>query len=572
MRLRLSPTLAAVPGIRIGLVSTNPIVGDIDGNIDLIVAAAGEAAARGCRLVAFGEMALTGYPVEDLALRASFRAASRTGLTRLAGLLDSTGLGETPVVVGYLGEERGDHRPDAPRGSSARPTNAAAVLHRGRVMADYRKHHLPNYGVFDEERWFEPGDEGCVFEIGGRRIALAICEDLWQDDSPALRSATDADLLLVINASPFEVGKQSERENLCRSQSTRLGRPVAYVNLVGGQDELVFDGGAILTDPTGRTWRSKSRFEAGSAEFDLGQRGVVPGAGMVAAVASGEAPDAVPAEIYAALTLATRDYVHKNRIGRVLLGLSGGIDSALVAAVACDALGAGNVFAAAMPSRYSSEHSITDAEDLARRTGLNLRTLPIESIFAAFQGLLGLTGLAEENLQARIRGCLLMAVSNAEGQLVLATGNKSEIAVGYSTIYGDAVGGFAPIKDLPKTMVWELARYRNQLADLGGETPPIPPNSIAKPPSAELRPDQTDQDSLPDYGVLDAVLSSYVERRSGGADLLAEGFDEDTVRRVLALTDRAEYKRRQYPPGPKITSLAFGRDRRLPITNRWSEL
>lgn len=572
MRLSWSPTLAAVPGIRIGLASTNPTVGDIDGNIDQIVAATADAVARGCRLVAFGEMALTGYPVEDLALRASFRAASRAGLTGLAGMLVSAGLGEARVLVGYLGEAPVSDRRDTPMDPPVRPTNAAALLFGGRIVADYRKHHLPNYGVFDEERWFEPGRDGWVADVDGHRIALAICEDLWQDDGPALRSARESDLLLVINASPFEVGKQHARENLCRSQSAALGRPVAYVNLVGGQDELVFDGGAILTDPTGRTWRSEAPFETGICEFELSSRGVIPGAGLCPADEKVEDPDGGPAEVYSALTLATRDYVRKNGIGQVLLGLSGGIDSALVAAIGCDALGAENVFAAAMPSRYSSEHSISDAEDLARRTGLQFRQLPIESVFAAFQALLGLTGLAEENLQARIRGCLLMAVSNAEGQLVLATGNKSEIAVGYSTIYGDAVGGFAPIKDVPKTLVWELARYRNRLADLRGETPPIPPNSIAKAPSAELRPDQTDQDSLPDYGVLDALLAAYVERRAGGAELLAAGFQEDTVRRVLSLTDRAEYKRRQYPPGPKITSLAFGRDRRLPITNRWSEL
>lgn len=531
-------------------------------------------------------MALTGYPVEDLALRKSFRDASRAGVARLAATLAAAGCAEAWVVVGYLGQAPVDQdlvtavtdvtavRTDQAIDAGVRPTNAVAVLHQGRVIATYDKHHLPNYGVFDEERWFEPGREECVFQAHDTRIALAICEDLWQDDGPALQSARNADLLLVINASPFEVGKQEARERLCQLQSINLDCPIAYVNLVGGQDELIFDGGSVLVGRGGQVWRPTTRFEPVTVDFDLFEGEITAATGLRSPeLTSTPVDDSDPdlAEIYSALTLALRDYVHKNGLRQVLLGLSGGIDSALVAAIACDSLGAENVFGVSMPSRYSSEHSASDAADLARRTGLRYRTVPIESVFVAFQDLLGVSGLAEENLQARIRGCLLMAISNSEGHLVLATGNKSEIAVGYSTIYGDAVGGFAPIKDVPKTLVWELARYRNLVAEQRQEEPPIPPNSINKAPSAELRPDQTDQDSLPDYTILDAVLTEYIERRAGRAELVSQGFAPSTIGQVLSLTDQAEYKRRQYPPGPKITSLAFGRDRRLPITNRWSE-
>lgn len=619
-----------MPPVRIALASINPTVGDLAGNSELIIAAAVEAVSSGAALIVFPEMALTGYPVEDLALRPSFRTASIAAVDRLAGELARAGCGEPTVVVGFLGEvadsgaagdltntktapacddgppaemadsvagascavpvEYGDgnhcgqgnkHRSDHLR--APRPTNSAAVIRGGRVVARYDKHRLPNYGVFDEERWFAPGQTACVVDVAGTTISIAICEDLWQDDGPALRAATESDLLLVINASPFEIGKPRRREDLCRRRAVELGCTVAYVNLVGGQDELVFDGGSIVFGPDGVAGEpaTAARFRPATALFELSAPHLrhdsvaEEPAPKPTVVADSAAPLLLTlgpsdlADCYDALVLGLRDYVRKNGQRQVLLGLSGGIDSALVAALACDAFGPDDVSAVAMPSRYSSEHSVADAVDLAQRTGLHLRTVPIEPMFAAFQSELALTGLAEENLQARIRGATLMAISNAEGQLVLATGNKSEIAVGYSTIYGDAVGGFAPIKDVPKTLVWQLARYRNEQAAARGLTPPIPENCISKPPSAELRPDQLDADSLPDYAVLDALLQGYVERRASAADLVAAGFDPEVVRQVLTLTDRAEYKRRQYPPGPKITSLAFGRDRRLPITNRW---
>lgn len=620
-----------MPQVRIALASINPTVGDLAGNCELIIAAAAEAVAAGAALVAFPEMALTGYPVEDLALRPSFRAANLTALDRLATDLAGAGCGEATVVVGFLGEtDRSGERirpadaADAEDGSDAEthpehddagrdgdhqptclPTNSAAVIRAGEVIARYDKHRLPNYGVFDEERWFAAGQAACVIDVDGTVVSIAICEDLWQDDGPALRAATEADLLLVINASPFEIGKPLLREELCRRRARELGCTVAYVNLVGGQDELVFDGGSIVSAPIDSAdypadaarFRPNTRIidlnpatdradttashQAESPPPDRLRDSVEPGPlAKPAAALDPSAPlPCLPsplnppdlADCYDALVLGLRDYVHKNGRRQVILGLSGGIDSALVAALACDAFGPEDVFAVAMPSRYSSQHSVADAVDLAERTGLRLRTVPIEPMFAAFQSELALTGLAEENLQARIRGATLMAISNAEGQLVLATGNKSEIAVGYSTIYGDAVGGFAPIKDVPKTLVWQLARYRNDQAAACGLTPPIPENCISKPPSAELRPDQLDADSLPDYTVLDALLAAYVERRASAAELVAVGFDPALVRQVLTLTDRAEYKRRQYPPGPKITSLAFGRDRRLPITNRWTD-
>lgn len=617
----------AVPPVRIALASINPTVGDLAGNSELIIAAAAEAVSSGAALIVFPEMALTGYPVEDLALRPSFRTASIAAVDRLAVELARAGCGEPTVVVGFLGEvadsgavrdltntetapacDDGPPAEVADSGAGAnravpveyavpvefavpvdehhrapRPTNSAAVIRGGSVIARYDKHRLPNYGVFDEERWFAAGQTACVVDVGELSISIAICEDLWQDNGPALRAGSESDLLLVVNASPFEIGKPRRREDLCRRRAVELGCTVAYVNLVGGQDELVFDGGSIVfaADGSAKEPAASARFRPATALFELSAPHLrhdsvaeepAPKPTVVADSATPLLLTLGPSDLadcYDALVLGLRDYVRKNGQRQVLLGLSGGIDSALVAALACDAFGPDDVFAVAMPSRYSSEHSVADAVDLAQRTGLQLRTVPIEPMFAAFQSKLALTGLAEENLQARIRGAALMAISNAEGQLVLATGNKSEIAVGYSTIYGDAVGGFAPIKDVPKTLVWQLARYRNEQAAARGQTPPIPENCITKPPSAELRPDQLDADSLPDYAVLDALLQAYVEHRASASELVAAGFDREVVRHVLALTDRAEYKRRQYPPGPKITSLAFGRDRRLPITNRW---
>jgi len=533
--------------LRVSCAQTNPTVGDLAGNAEQILAAAEQAAAAGADVVLTGELALTGYPIEDLALRPSFQDAAEAALGSLNTELQARGLDELVVIVGNLGRKAGQ------------PVNTAAVLWRGTVHAQYIKHHLPNYGVFDEARYFAPGIESCVLELPQGRVALAICEDLWQDGGPvqwAREAAVDA--LLVLNASPYESQKDDARLALCQRRAIEAGCPLVYVNIVGGQDELVFDGDSLVVDANGALIARAPQFIPAQFHIDLP---ALSGSHIAPALSDN-------AEVYSALTLGLADYVKKNGFRSVILGLSGGIDSALVAALACDALGPERVYAVAMPSTYSSEHSVADAADLAERTGLNFRTIPIEPMVQSFHEHLDLDGLAAENLQARVRGVTLMALSNQEGHLVLATGNKSELAVGYSTIYGDAVGGFAPIKDVPKTQVWELARWRNEQSSPG----PIPPNSIDKPPSAELRPDQLDSDSLPDYDVLDAVLDAYVHADQGAASLIAAGFDADLVHRIIALTDQAEYKRRQYPPGTKISLRAFGRDRRLPITNRWREI
>ena len=576
-----------MPQLRLALAQVNPTVGDLSGNSELVIERTHEAARAGAHLVAFPEMVLTGYPIEDLALRRSFQRASRAAMEALAARLADEGLGGVPVVVGYLDHiESMADRLGVPRGA---PINAAAVLHGGRAVARYAKHHLPNYGVFDEFRYFVPGSDLTMLRIHGVDVALAICEDLWQDGGPvAAISASDAGLLLVINGSPYEADKDDARLALCASRAREAGCTLAYVNMVGGQDELVFDGDSLVVDSEGTLISRAPQFDESLLVVDL----ELPHAQHRLTLANGApivsvSPVALPAyeptaplvtertgtdeEIYSALVVGLRDYVHKNGFRSVLLGLSGGIDSALVAAIACDALGASNVYGVSMPSVHSSQHSRDDASDLAERTGLNLRTVPIASMVDAVESNIELTGLAAENLQARVRGITLMGVSNQEGHLVLATGNKSELAVGYSTIYGDAVGGYAPIKDVSKTRVWSLSRWRNTAALARGEAAPIPPNSIDKPPSAELRPGQLDTDSLPDYAVLDDVLDEYVEHDRSAAELIAQGFDPELVNRVLTLTDAAEYKRRQYPPGTKISFRAFGRDRRLPITNRWRE-
>lgn len=553
--------------IRLALAQINPTVGDLVGNAALILRSCRAAAARGAQVVAFPEMVITGYPIEDLALRESFQLAVGRQVTELAISLAGSGLGDLTVIVGTLDTLAG------------RPRNGAAVLHGGSIVASYAKHHLPSYGVFDEHRLFAPGDQSCVIDVAGTSISVAICEDMWQPDSPAQVAATSsADVLLVLNASPFERGKADARLELCRLRARETDCVLAYVNCVGGQDELVFDGGSMVVAPNGRVLASGRRFvedlliiDVGGSTGDFDNYEVPPpeSTEQPGDRAGPEVPDTE--DVYSALVLGLGDYVRKNSQRSVVLGLSGGIDSALVAAIACDALGPAHVFGVAMPSVYSSGHSVEDALELATRTGLSIRTIPIASVVDAYQSLLHLGGLAEENLQARIRGTTLMAISNAEGHLVLATGNKSELAVGYTTIYGDAVGGFGPIKDVPKTLVWSLSRWRNEVAQARGETPPIPPRSIDKPPSAELRPDQLDSDSLPDYVELDAILAAYVEGRLGSAEIFACGFDTEVVERVIQLTDGAEYKRRQYPPGTKITQLAFGRDRRVPITSKWRE-
>ncbi len=565
----------------------NPTVGDLEGNVRRVVAAARQAAEQGAHLAAFPEMALTGYPVEDLALRRSFVDASRSAVLDLAQQLADEGLGDLAVIVGYLDRDI-DAAPTFGRPAGA-PQNAAAILHRGRLVTRYAKHHLPNYGVFDEYRYFVPGTSLTVVRVHGVDVAVAICEDIWQDGGPAAaaREAT-AGLLVVINGSPYERNKDDARLALVRRRAAASDCTLAYVNMVGGQDELVFDGDSIVVSADGVVLARAPQFEETCLLVDLDLPAAPeqpPQLGDVThTVLTMEPPPAYEpnsaqvaprltdhAEVYGALVLGVRDYVGKNGFHSVVIGLSGGIDSALTAAVACDAVGAAQVHGISMPSRYSSEHSEADARDLALRTGLNFQTTSIEPMVQAFLGELKLTGLAEENLQARVRGTTLMGLSNQHGHLVLATGNKSELAVGYSTLYGDSVGGFAPLKDVPKTLVWQLARWRNAEAVARGETPPIPASSISKEPSAELRPDQRDTDSLPSYDVLDDLLDDYVEHDRGSADLVDAGFDAQLVDEVLRLIDAAEFKRRQYPIGPKISFKAFGRDRRLPITNRWRE-
>jgi len=549
--------------LRIALAQINPVVGDLAGNARLIRAAVGEAASQGAQLVLVPEMALTGYPIEDLALRPSFQDAARQALDDLArelGAHELAAFPEVTVIVGCLDVLDADDQPMAGRPRRA-PVNAAAVITRGLVTARYIKHHLPNYGVFDEARYFVPGNEPLLINVAGHRVMVAICEDLWQEGGPVTWARElGCDLLAVLNASPYERDKDDVRLALCQTRALEANCALAYANIVGGQDELVFDGDSLVVSADGTLLARAPQFESAILLAELG--------GLPSTIAPRR--DDV-AEVYSALVCGLRDYVDKNGFASVLIGLSGGIDSALVAALAVDAFGPQRVFGIAMPSRYSSAHSVADAFDLAARTGLSIREVSIAPMFNAYMDALDLSGLAEENLQARIRGTTLMGVSNAEGHLVLATGNKSEISVGYSTIYGDAVGGYAPIKDVPKTLVWELARWRNDEATRQGQTPPIPPNSIDKPPSAELRPDQLDADSLPDYEVLDRLLEAYVTGDRSARDLVVAGFDQAMVERILRLTDLAEYKRRQYPPGTKITLRAFGRDRRLPITNRWRE-
>ncbi|WP_149182039.1 NAD+ synthase [Streptomyces sp. TRM49041] len=582
-----------MPQLRLALNQIDSTVGDLSGNAEAIVHWTRHAAEQGAHLVAFPEMALTGYPVEDLALRSSFVDASRATLRGLAARLAAEGLGELPVIVGYLDRsERAQPKYGQPAGA---PQNAAAVLHRGEVALTFAKHHLPNYGVFDEFRYFVPGDTLPVIRVHGVDVALAICEDLWQDGGrvPATRAA-GAGLLVSVNASPYERNKDDVRLELVRKRAQEAGCTTAYLAMIGGQDELVFDGDSIVVDANGEVVARAPQFAEGSVvlDLDLPAAAAEPVTGLlddglrVERVVLSEEP--LPAyepeltggyadrldddeEVYTALVVGLRAYAAKNGFRSVLIGLSGGIDSALVAAIACDALGAQNVYGVSMPSKYSSEHSKGDAAELARRTGLNFRTVPIEPMFDAYMGSLGLTGLAEENLQSRLRGTLLMAISNQEGHIVLAPGNKSELAVGYSTLYGDSVGAYGPIKDVYKTTVFRLAKWRNRAAEERGQTPPIPESSITKPPSAELRPGQVDTDSLPDYDVLDRILELYVDRDQGKDAIVAAGFDVELVAKTLRLVDTAEYKRRQYPPGTKISAKGFGKDRRLPITNRWRE-
>jgi len=563
-----------MPQLRVALAQIDITVGDLTGNAEAVLRHTKEAADHGAHLVAFPEMTLTGYPPEDLVFRESFAETSERTLATLAQDLPP----DIGVVVGYLAHDQG-------------PRNAAAVIHDGRIVATYYKHHLPNYGVFDEARYFTPGTRFPVVTLHGVAIGLTICEDLWQDGGPfTVAAQAGCDLVVCINGSPYERSKDDTRLALAQRRAREAGATLAYVNTVGAQDELVYDGDSLVVDPDGHLLARAPQFAEHLLVVDLdlsgGHSGGLPSDEMVIerhSISTDPVPpyDAVPGEItermpdeeevWNALVIGVRDYAVKNGFNTAILALSGGIDSALVAVIAADAIGATNVHCVSMPSKYSSEHSRTDAAELADRVGCHYETVRIAPMVDAYLDTVTLTGLAEENLQARVRGTLLMGLSNQHGHLVLATGNKTELAVGYSTLYGDSVGGFAPIKDVPKTLVWQLARWRNAYAEKLGQTPPIPVNSITKPPSAELRPGQQDSDSLPPYDELDAILEDYIDRDLGWEDLVERGHDPGTIEDVVRLVDRAEYKRRQFPPGPKISLKAFGRDRRLPITSRWRE-
>ncbi|MBC7723743.1 MAG: NAD+ synthase [Burkholderiaceae bacterium] len=577
-----------MPRLRLALAQTNPVVGDLVGNAAQIVQAARAASEAGADVLAVGEMALSGYPIEDLASRPSFLATASRAVATLAESLQDEGLGDLVVIVGH---------PDGPweprlLGTSNAPTaiaqNCASVLQNGRVEARYAKHHLPNYSVFDEYRVFIPGDDLLVLRIKGADVALIVCEDLWRDGGPLGRVLeADAGLLVVINASPFERDKDEVRVPLVTRRAVETNTTVAYVNIVGGQDDLVFDGDSVVVDGTGAILARAPQFAEHLLVVDLDLPDANPDADLPGNVqrVSLQVPERALGHLAAevtqlpddneqlwnALVLGLRDYVRKNGFRSVILGLSGGIDSAVCAAIAADAIGADHVHGVSMPSQWSSDHSRSDADDLADNIGLHYSTEAIAGLVEPVETQLALTGIAAENLQARMRGVILMAKSNMDGHLVLTTGNKTELSVGYSTIYGDSVGGFAPIKDVPKLLVWELARWRNAAAAARGETPPIPEGSITKPPSAELRPDQTDQDSLPPYELLDAILDAYITRSLGRDDVVALGFDAETVDFITTLVDRSEWKRRQGAIGPKISGMAFGRDRRLPITYRPTE-
>ena len=554
--------------LRVALAQINPTVGDLAGNAALISKYTDQAIAAAADVVVFPEMVLTGYPVEDLAMRASFRSASKNALAQLASTLNPS----IVSVVGYLDESSDSATLGAPQ-------NRVAIVHGSKVVATYTKRHLPNYGVFDEFRNFVPGDSTLVIRIKGVDIGIAICEDIWH--SLADLAARTPGLVLVPNGSPYERNKDDVRLALVQQRAKEVGAPLAYVNMTGGQDDLVFDGDTIVVDAQGSVISRAAQFEDQLLVVDIDVASQTSKPDVVISESGGEATGLVaPAiaermsdyqEIWSALVMGLRDYVAKNKFRSVVIGLSGGIDSALVASIAVDALGAKCVNGVAMPSKYSSDHSVEDATAFAANTGIHFRTVAIEPMVESFMQSITLKAVAAENIQARVRGTTLMGISNQEGHLVLATGNKSELAVGYSTLYGDAVGGFAPIKDIYKTDVWALARWRNEQAVSRGQTAPIPVRSIEKEPSAELRPDQKDSDSLPEYELLDQLLTRYVDGDEGSAALIAAGFDSALVMRVIGLVDKAEYKRRQYPPGTKVSARAFGKDRRLPMTSRWSE-
>ena len=604
---------------RLAMAQMNATVGDLDGNAERIIASIREAGSLGADLVVFPELALPGYPPEDLLLKPQFIRENQEGLRHIA-----TECADISAVVGFIDSDSDIY-------------NAAAVIHNREIVGVYHKMYLPNYGVFDEDRYFAAGGECPVYTISGTPVGVNICEDIWYATGPAVvQRAAGAEIIVNINGSPFHAGKRSFREKMLATRAADNGLFVAYVNLVGGQDELVFDGNSVVFTPDGEISAEAMQFEEQLLVADLDveavfrsrlrdprtrkERGAdlthigkpvkihvsdytekppspIKGEGWdggdnsvrpepvegQASNTTSQNPthpvhpvhpvkrDDETAEVYAALTLGTRDYVRKCGFSKVLIALSGGIDSTLVAAIAADALGSENVVGIAMPSRYSSEGSVLDAKALADNLGTELWTLPIEDAFSAYLDTLAPkfagteTGVAEENMQSRIRGNLIMAVSNKFNWLVLTTGNKSEMATGYATIYGDMAGGYAVIKDVPKQLVYELCRYRNTV----GDKPVIPQSVIDKPPSAELRPDQKDEDSLPPYSVLDPILKAYVEDDYAFDDIVAMGYDRDTVMQIITLVDRNEYKRRQSPPGIKITPRNFGRDRRMPIANRY---
>jgi NAD+ synthase (glutamine-hydrolysing) len=540
--------------VRIALGQINTTVGDLEGNVDTMSAWAARASEAGADLICFPELAITGYPPEDLVLRRTFVDDNLGALEELA----RRSAGGCAVITGFVDR------------SDAGIHNAAALLHRGVVEARYHKMKLPNYGVFDEKRYFAPGLAGCTVRMGSSDLGISVCEDAWAPGPPFDEYARGhVPLVLNINGSPYHRHKIAERLDICRDRARETGAWIVYVNAIGGQDELIFDGGSMVVSPQGELAHRAAMFEEDLLVVDL-QR--LEG-GRWSAAAEGEArrwPEG-PEEVYRALVVGMGDYVRKNGFTEVLVGLSGGIDSALTATVASDGLGAQAVRAMTMPSPYSSAESVEDALEVARRLGIRIDEVRIDEIFKSYLSALEdpfrdtTEGVAEENLQARIRGNLLMALSNKFGAMVLATGNKSEYAVGYSTLYGDMAGGFAPIKDVPKTLVYELVEWRNAQ----GGAPPIPQRVIDKPPSAELRLNQKDTDTLPPYEVLDPIIEAYVEEDRSPEDIVAAGFDRDLVDRVVSWIDGAEYKRRQAPPGVKITPKAFGRDRRMPITNRY---
>jgi NAD+ synthase (glutamine-hydrolysing) len=536
----------------------NPTVGDLAGNSTQILEKVQQAQDLGSNLVLFPELALTGYPIEDLALSKDFLNDSGKALEALAKEIAKRGQGHIRVVVGHPALAKSPT-------SWAIGQNCASLIFDGKVQASYAKHHLPNYSVFDEYRVFVPGDQLLTFEIDGLRFATAICEDIWQSGGPVSQIAShNVDLTLVLNGSPFERSKTDTRLELVSELASKQSTAVAYVNLVGGQDDLVFDGNSFVIDSAGREITRAKQFDTDLLIVEIESKN------SIKTVTESTSTQTDLAQVWNALVLGVRDYVRKNGFKSVVLGLSGGIDSAVCASIAVDAIGAKNVFGVSLPSKYSSDHSLSDAALLAKNTGLVYSTEPIEPYVEQFVEKLKLQGLAAENLQARIRAVVLMAKSNTDGHLLLSTGNKTELAVGYSTIYGDAAGGYAPIKDVEKTLVWDLARYRNELATKQGITPPIPETSISKPPSAELRPDQLDQDSLPEYAVLDRILELHIEQRMSESEIIAQGLDASTVESVIRLVSISEWKRRQSAIGPRITKLAFGRERRLPIT-RWSK-